>query len=165
MCGARWNLVSRTRLTGALTEAFNFDIVKDPQVLENTLAKMELLKEPSGGYRRVRGETDYEKQEFLFVDFNLARLYFKMGKPEEGMKLLDTMVKKANQDHGLIPEMYVSEPSEEFGNEIGTPTGAIPMVGYGAGIYAITLAEREKAARAKTNLNPGTSSDREPHSQ
>jgi GH15 family glucan-1,4-alpha-glucosidase len=136
-------------IDGALTEAFNWDVVNDPKVLENTLKKMELLREPSGGFRRVRGETDYEKQEFLFVDFNLARLYFKMGKPEEGMKLLDTIVKKANVDHGLIPEMYVSELNDEFTGEIGTPTGAIPMVGYGAGIYAITLAERERSQKAK----------------
>ena len=53
---------------------------------------------------------------------------------------------KAAADHDIIPEMYVALPCKLFPGKIGDPTGAIPMVGYGAGAYILHLLERERAA-------------------
>jgi hypothetical protein len=39
--------------------------------------------------------------------------------------------------------MYVALPCKLFPGKIGDPTGALPMVGYGAGAYILTLMERE----------------------
>ena len=47
--------------------------------------------------------------------------------------------------------MYVSEKNDEYPGAIGTPTGAIPMVGYGAGAYVMTLEERAKQERLRAS--------------
>jgi len=42
--------------------------------------------------------------------------------------------------------MYVAVPCQLFPGAVGDPTGALPMVGYGAGAYILHLVEREKLA-------------------
>jgi GH15 family glucan-1,4-alpha-glucosidase len=107
---------------------------------------MSALAEPSGGYRRVTGDTSYEKHEFLFIDFLLARALLREGRVDEVMKIVDRLVARSVADHGNIPEMEVSVPDDQFPGRIGDPTGAIPMVGYGAGIYTLFLLERAAAS-------------------
>lgn len=132
-------------IDGALLAIIDWGIVTDPAVLRSTAERMELLKVASGGYRRVRGTyTDpsiyeywYEKQEFLFVDFELAELYRRLGRKDEAAAIMKRIVEKAAADHNIIPEMYVAEDCKLFHGDIGDPTGAIPMVGYGAGVYII----------------------------
>ncbi|HVC46010.1 MAG TPA: hypothetical protein VND90_02070 [Terracidiphilus sp.] len=117
---------------------------------------MALLKVDSGGYRRVRSTyTDpsifeywYERQEFLFVDFNLAELYRRLGKNAEANAMLKRIVDKAAADHNLIPEMYVALPCKLLPGKIGDPTGALPMVGYSAGEFILHILERENPERA-----------------
>jgi GH15 family glucan-1,4-alpha-glucosidase len=112
---------------------------------------MELLKVASGGYRRVRSTyTDpsifefwYEKEEFLFVDFSLAEVDRRLGREAEAAAILKRIVNKAAADHSILPEMYVAVPCTLFPGRIGDPTGAIPMVGYGAGEYILHVLERE----------------------
>ncbi|HKC01722.1 MAG TPA: glycoside hydrolase family 15 protein [Sphingomicrobium sp.] len=142
-------------IDGALLPIINFGVVRDPQVIRDTVARMELLKVASGGYRRVRGTyTDpkifeywYEQQEFLFVDFHLAELNRRLGRPAEADAMLRRIVNKAAADHNIIPEMYVAVPCDLFPGKIGDPTGALPMVGYGAGAYVLHLLERSKSYR------------------
>jgi len=137
---------------GALLQIINVGVVADPAVIHDTLERMELLRVASGGYRRVRSTyTDpaifeywYERQEFLFVDFNLAELYWRLGKNNEADAILKRIVDKARADHDLIPEMYVAAPCKLFPGQIGDPTGALPMVGYGAGEFVLQILEREK---------------------
>jgi GH15 family glucan-1,4-alpha-glucosidase len=138
---------------GALIPIINFGIVRDPNVIRDTVERMELLKVVSGGYRRVRSTyTDpkifeywYERQEFLFVDLALAELQRRLGRAAEAEAMLSRIVDKAAADHNIIPEMYVAVPCELFPGKIGDPTGALPMVGYGAGAYTLHLLERERA--------------------
>ncbi len=119
---------------------------------------MKLLKVRSGGYRRVRSTyTDpkifeywYERQEFLFVDLHLAELYRRLGRQAEADSMLSRIVDKAAADHDIIPEMYVALPCKLFPGKIGDPTGAIPMVGYGAGAYVLHLLEREHMANGQS---------------
>jgi GH15 family glucan-1,4-alpha-glucosidase len=141
-------------IDGALIPIINFDVVRDPQVIRDTVDRMQLLKVASGGYRRVRSTyTDpaifeywYERQEFLFVDFSLAELYRRLGRKTEAETMLDRIVDKAAADHNIIPEMYVAVPCQLFPGKIGDPTGALPMVGYGAGAYVLHLLERGRAS-------------------
>jgi GH15 family glucan-1,4-alpha-glucosidase len=116
---------------------------------------MELLKVASGGYRRVQSTyTDpaifeywYERQEFLFVDISLAEVYRGLGRNSEADAIVARIVSKAAADHNIIPEMYVSVPCKLFPGKIGDPTGARPMVGYGAGAFILDLLDRETTRR------------------
>jgi hypothetical protein len=140
-------------IDGALLPIINFGVVRDPELIRDAVGRMKLLKVRSGGYRRVRSNyTDpkifeywYERQEFLFVDLHLAELYRRIGRGAEGDAMLNRIVTKAAADHNIIPEMYVALPCKLFPGKIGDPTGAIPMVGYGAGAYVLHLLDREAA--------------------
>ncbi len=140
-------------IDGALIPIINFGVVRDPGVIRDTIARMDLLKVPSGGYRRVRSTyTDpkifeywYERQEFLFVDFALAELLRRRGQAGIADAMFASITDKAAADHNIIPEMYVALPCELFPGKIGDPTGAIPMVGYGAGAYVLHILERSDA--------------------
>jgi len=144
-------------IDGALIPIINFGVVRDPNVIRDTVERMELLKVASGGYRRVRSNyTDprifeywYERQEFLFVDLTLAELLRRHGRKAEGDAMLARMVAKSAADHNIIPEMYVALPCELFPGKIGDPTGAVPMVGYGPGAYVLHLLEREHSAKTQ----------------
>ncbi|MGZ3713306.1 MAG: glycoside hydrolase family 15 protein, partial [Bdellovibrionota bacterium] len=127
----------------AALEAINLGAVKDRNLILKTIEQMEVLKVASGGYRRVRGETQYEKHEFLFSNFSLARNFLRLGEGTRGDPLIEKMVSNCAVDNFLVPEMYVSELNDQFPGQIGAPTGSIPMVGYGAGIYVMYLLERE----------------------
>jgi GH15 family glucan-1,4-alpha-glucosidase len=138
-------------IDGALLPIINFGIVREPALIRNTVDRMQLLKVASGGYRRVRSTyTDpkifeywYERQEFLFVDLALSELERRLGRTKQADAMLERIVAKASADHDIIPEMYVAVPCQLFPGRIGNPTGAIPMVGYGAGAFILTLAGRE----------------------
>ncbi len=148
--GAVWGTVEecpKSEIDGAVLETFNWDIVKDPAVIDKTLSKMERLKTASGGYRRNTGPSTYEAHQFLLIDFNYARLLFKLGKTAEAARMLATLVDKSCQDNGLIAEMYVSQKDKDYVGEIGDPAGAIPMVGFGAGDYVLTLSDRDRYAK------------------
>jgi GH15 family glucan-1,4-alpha-glucosidase len=137
-------------IDGALLPIINNGVITDPEVVRNTVERMQLLKVDSGGYRRVRSTyTDpaifeywYERQEFLFVDLSLAELDRRLGKESEADAILRRIVEKAAADHNLIPEMYVSLPCALFPGKIGDPTGALPMAGYGAGAFILHLLDR-----------------------
>lgn len=137
-------------IDGALMTIIDMGVVTDPAVVRKTVARMQLLKVASGGYRRVRSTyTDprifeywYERQEFVFVDFSLAEVDRRLGRYDEAKEMLDRIVSKAAADHDIIPEMYVAVPCRLFPGAIGAPTGARPMVGYGAGEYILDILNR-----------------------
>jgi GH15 family glucan-1,4-alpha-glucosidase len=139
-------------IDGALLTIIDLGVVTDPAVMRNTVDRMELLKVASGGYRRVRSTyTDpaifeywYERQEFLFVDFSLAEVDRRLGRNDQAQAILKRIVDKAAEDHNIIPEMYVALPCTLFPGRVGDPTGARPMVGYGAGAYILDLLDRER---------------------
>ncbi len=63
----------------------------------------------------------------------------------EADAMLQRIVGKAAIDHNIIPEMYVAVPCKLFPGKIGDPTGAMPMVGYGPGVYVLHILDREAA--------------------
>jgi GH15 family glucan-1,4-alpha-glucosidase len=142
-------------IDGALLAIINFGVVTDPALVRDTVERMELLKVASGGYKRVRSNyTDpaifeywYEKEEFLFVDFSLAEVDRRLGNAAASDAMLKRIVSKAAADHNIIPEMYVAVPCQLFPGRIGDPTGALPMIGYGAGEYILHVLEREALQR------------------
>ena len=134
-------------IDGALLAIIHFGVVTHPDVVSDTLKRMELLKVDSGGYRRVRSTyTDpkifeywYERQEFLFVDFSLAEVDRSIGRDADAAGIVKRIVDKAAADHFIIPEMYVALDCTLFPGKTGDPTGARPMVGYGAGAYIMDV--------------------------
>ena len=143
-------------IDGALLAVIHFGIVTDPAVVRSTVERMSLLKVASGGYRRVRSTyTDpkifeywYERQEFVFVDISLAEVYRSLGRNAEAASILRRIVDKAAADHNIIPEMYVAEPCTLFPGALGDPTGARPMVGYGAGAYILDVLDQAPLERS-----------------
>jgi GH15 family glucan-1,4-alpha-glucosidase len=143
---------AKNDIDGALLAIVNFGVVTDPAIVRDTVERMELLKVASGGYKRVRSNyTDpaifeywYEKEEFLFVDLSLAEVYRRQRKDAEAAAILQRIVDKSAADNNIIPEMYVAVPCALFPGKIGDPTGALPMVGYGAGEYFLHLLQREE---------------------
>jgi hypothetical protein len=143
-------------IDGALLAIINLGVVTDDALIRSTVDRMELLKVASGGYKRVRGTyTDpaiyeywYEKQEFLFVDFMLAEVYRNLGRNQEAEVILTRIVDKSAVDHNIVPEMYVAEDCKLFHGAIGDPTGATPMVGYGAGVYILDVLQRAESQQS-----------------
>lgn len=141
----------KNEVDGAALAAISMGVVRDSHIMRTAIERMQCLKMPSGGYRRVTCvltdpsiyEYWYERQEFLFIDFLMAEVYLRLGMPDKAAVIIDSVVQKAAEDHYFIPEMYVSEVNYRFTGPVGAPTGAIPMVGYGAGIYIMYLLERE----------------------
>jgi GH15 family glucan-1,4-alpha-glucosidase len=141
-------------IDGALLPIINFGVVTDRKVIDDVIDRMDLLKVASGGYRRVRGTyTDpkifeywYEQEEFLFVDLHMAELLRRVGRTAEADAMLARIVDKSAADHNIIPEMYVAVPCDLFPGNIGDPTGAMPMVGYGAGAFVLHVLQRERDA-------------------
>ena len=142
---------SKNDIDGALLAIINLGVVQDRALLVSTVDRMALLRVASGGFKRVRSTyTDpkiyeywYERQEFVFVDFQLAEVYRRLGRAAEADALLSRLVAKAATDHDVVPEMLVAEDCVLFHGAIGDPTGAIPMVGYGAGAFVLHVLQRE----------------------
>jgi GH15 family glucan-1,4-alpha-glucosidase len=67
-----------------------------------------------------------------------------MGRNADADAILKRMVDKSAADHNIVPEMYVAVDCKLFHGAIGDPTGATPMVGYGAGAYILDLLQREE---------------------
>lgn len=138
-------------IDGALLAVINLGLVSDTTTIASTADRMALLKVASGGYKRVRSTyTDpkvyeywYERQEFIFVDLQLAEVYRRLGRHADADAMLTRIVEKAAGDHYFVPEMLVAEDCALFHGALGDPTGAIPMVGYGAGAYVLHVLERE----------------------
>lgn len=130
----------RNRIDGALLNALDFDVVPAPDLF----ARMESLVTASGGYRRVNGTTDYEAQEFVFIDVTFARMLQKSGDRARAEKLIARLTGRVAATHGLVPEMYLSRPSDAEGYEgaVDDPAGSMPMAGYGAAVLMMYWLER-----------------------
>ena len=61
------------------------------------------------------------------------------------------IVDKAANDHDFVPEMYVALDCPLFHGAVGDPTGAIPMVGYGAGVFILHVLQRETLSGERPN--------------
>jgi hypothetical protein len=141
----------KNEIDGAALTAITTGLVSDHAAILKAVERMQSLKMPSGGYRRVTCqlvdpgifEYWYERQEFVFIDFLMAEVYLRLHMYDRAAALVRSVVEKAARDNYFIPEMYVSEVNYRFTGPVGAPTGAIPMVGYGAGVYIMYLLERE----------------------
>ena len=130
-----------TDLDGALIEAFTLDVL-DPrsEVARRTLENLHQLELPTGGFSRTAGTSEYQTDEWAFINYRVANAYRRVGEAAKADRLLEHMRVRAERNFHLLPEHYGSSVRE--GN-VGTYRGSNPMVGYGPGAFVISLLERE----------------------
>lgn len=138
---------ARNDTDGALLEAINLGVLRDPAEARALIHRVESeLPTVTGGLRRTNGLSGYERQEFIFIHINLARAYLRLNELAKAETIMKRLRQIAARDNNMIPEMIQSEcmPEEEaFQTAVGSPSGANPMVGYGAGAFLLYVAERE----------------------
>jgi len=123
----------------------------------------------SGGYKRNDDSlTDYDRNEWILVDFRMAGAYRRYGDTNKADGILAHVVQKAAANFYLLPELYDATSAK-----VGGYTGSIPMVGYGGGTYILTVLDRAgltaaddcadgqgstlpKLACSKVSTTPGT---------
>jgi GH15 family glucan-1,4-alpha-glucosidase len=112
------------------------------------------IKSERPGYIRLSSADPYETQEWVFIDLRIALAYLLFGQKDEAEKLINYVTEQASVNFNLIPEMYsnklqLDKMTDNFNSyevwcncirdKDDLYIGAIPMVGYGAGAYILTL--------------------------
>jgi len=87
----------------------------------------------SPGFSRINQGDWYETAEWLLLDFRIAYCLHKFGESEEARKIMEWIVSQARLNFNLLPEL--------FDRKTAKYDGAVPMVGFGAGAFIITLLE------------------------
>jgi GH15 family glucan-1,4-alpha-glucosidase len=126
---------------GATIEAITWDLLPagDP-VARATLDAMSYLVTPAGGYKRVEGSQDqYDTDEWILIDLRASAAFRRADRAEKADQLLGWVTSQASVNYDLLPELYNTRTSS---GQIGAYSGSIPMVGYGAGAYQMTLLDR-----------------------
>ncbi len=126
---------------GAVVEALVWDLVPaDGAIGKASLDSMSFLQTPAGGYKRVEGSQDqYDTDEWILIDLRASTAFRRAGNTEKADQLLAWVTGQGGANYNLLPELYNTRTSS---GQIGAYSGSIPMVGYGAGAYQMTLLDR-----------------------
>jgi GH15 family glucan-1,4-alpha-glucosidase len=126
---------------GATVEAVTWSLIapNDPIAMA-TMDAFSHLVTPAGGYKRVEGSNDqYDTDEWILIDLRASDAFRRQGNVARADQLLDWVTAQASVNHDLLPELYNTRTSS---GTIGAYSGSIPLVGYGAGAYQLTLLGR-----------------------
>jgi hypothetical protein len=126
---------------GAVVEVFTWSLLgADDPITTATLGAFSYLQTPAGGYKRVEGSTDqYDTDEWILIDLRASDAFRRAGDHGKADQLLGWVTGQASVNYDLMPELYNTRSSS---GQIGAYSGSIPMVGYGAGAYQMTLLDR-----------------------
>jgi MYXO-CTERM domain-containing protein len=129
---------------GATIEALTWSLVAaDSAIGKATLGGMSFLQTPAGGYKRVEGSQDqYDTDEWILIDLRASSAFRRSGDDAKASELLAWVTGQGSANFNLLPELYNTRTSS---GQIGAYSGSIPMVGYGAGAYQMTLLDRAGA--------------------
>jgi GH15 family glucan-1,4-alpha-glucosidase len=129
---------------GATVEAITWNLLPgDSGPGKATLDEMSFLQTPAGGYKRVEGSNDqYDTDEWILIDLRASDAFRRAGQTDKADQLLTWVTAQASVNNNLLPELYNTRSST---GQIGAYSGSIPMVGYGAGAYQLTLLDRAGA--------------------
>ncbi|HUH03229.1 MAG TPA: glycoside hydrolase family 15 protein [Kofleriaceae bacterium] len=141
LAGSLERLASGSYRDGAVVEAFTWDLIPATDNIGTaTLNDFSYLQTPAGGYKRIEGSTDqYDTDEWILIDLRASEAWRRAGNAGKANELLGWVTSQANVNFDLIPELYNTRSQS---GAIGAYAGAIPMVGYGAGAYMLTLLHR-----------------------
>lgn len=96
------------------------------------------LAVPSGhGFKRNDDGDLYDEQEWVMVDLRLAEAYRRGCQTAKAEALEDWVTEQARANHLIIPELM--DP------ETAAYAGPAPMMGFGSGLYVLTLHDRAEA--------------------
>src|SRR5262249_11555945 len=105
-----------------------------------TLDMFSNLRVDSGGFKRNNNSlTDaYDYNEWILVDMRISNALRRGGRAAEADGYVAQLVQKASANYYLMPELF----NDDKTRKIGDYAGQIPMVGYGAGAYVLTMLDR-----------------------
>ncbi len=128
-------------IDGATVEAFTWNLIPATDPIANaTLSAFSHLQTPAGGYKRVEGSSDqYDTDEWILIDLRASDAWRRAGNSAQADELLGWVTAQASVNHDLVPELYNTRTQS---GTIGAYSGSIPMVGYGAGAYIVTMLHR-----------------------
>jgi len=126
---------------GSTLEAFTWNLIPgDDTIATSTLGAMSYLQTPAGGYKRLEGSSDqYDTDEWILIDLRASNAFRRAGNTPKADQLLNWVTIQAGANYDLLPELYNTRTSS---GTIGAYSGSIPMVGYGAGAYQLTMLDR-----------------------
>jgi len=128
-------------LDAATVEAFNWDLLHGTPVETATLAAFDGLKTGLGGYKRNDDNaSSYDDNEWLVIDLRVSTALRRAGRVAEADAIVNWVTAQGALNFDLVPELYNVFPAD---GALGAYTGAIPMVGFGAGAYILALVDRE----------------------
>jgi hypothetical protein len=127
-------------LDAAVVEAINFGLI-DPmkRTARATLASMQngLVPQSGRGFMRSDAGDSYSSNEWVFVDFRAERSLELHGDTTDAASLFAWNVDQVSENFGEFSELHDPVTANYAGQS--------PMVGFGAGAYAISLAARGTA--------------------
>lgn len=124
---------------GSTFEAFALGLFDDRDLFRSHFAeyKRQLgISGKSAGFSRINQGDWYETAEWLLLDFRIALCLHTFGESREAIKMMDWIISQTRRNFNLIPEL--------FDRNTGKYEGSVPMVGFGAGAYIVTLLEMYK---------------------
>jgi MYXO-CTERM domain-containing protein len=127
---------------GAPAEAFGWNVLDDWKGTNAvaTLKLFDTLEVATGGLKRNDDAlSTYDDQEWAFIDLRVSGALRRGGRTADADALVALVVQRAAPNFYLIPELYDALAQ---GAALGQYTGAVPMVGFGAGAYAMTMLDR-----------------------
>lgn len=119
---------------GGTFEGFAIGLFDDPALFRTHMAEYaRVLGMADGrvGYARINKGDAYETGEWLLMDLRAVSAFARFGDGPAAHRLVDWVTRQAALNFNLIPEMYAPDSS--------LYDGSIPMVGFGAGAYVLTL--------------------------
>ncbi len=128
-------------MDGSVTEAFTWGLIpySDP-IATATINAFSMLLTEAGGYKRVQGSSDqYDTDEWILIDLRASDVFRGVGQTQRADQLLDWVTSQASANYNLVPELYNTRTSS---GAIGAYSGSIPMVGYGAGAFQLSVLAR-----------------------
>lgn len=118
---------------GGTIEAFTQNVVNDKDLFVNHYKEYDrvLRRNKKHGFARLNNPDWYTNSEWAFLDLRFAIALNNYGRKKEAKQLIDWVTSYSKYNFNFIAELY-NDNDENYG-------GAVPMVGYGAGAYILTI--------------------------
>ncbi len=115
-------------------EAFGFNLIPDKNLFRSHFNEYESKLGVEGGihgFSRVNKGDWYDTAEWIMLDLRAASALHNFGDQKKARYFVNWVTDQAALNFNLIPELYDRKTS--------LYAGSVPMVGFGAGAYAIAL--------------------------
>ncbi|MCX5741500.1 MAG: glycoside hydrolase family 15 protein [Proteobacteria bacterium] len=137
-------------LDAAAVEALNWDVVPATgRVADATLDAFRagLWNTATGhGYHRNDDGGPYDRREWIVIDLRIATAARRAGRVADADALIAWVTEQARLNYDLVPE--------NFDRVTADYSGEVPMVGFGAGAYVMSLWDRGAPAPGGPDAGP-----------